>query len=104
MNPEMQSQLIGQWIHSHEEDASGQMVFRHPEYGFPPSRGRSEYRLDPGGMLLSTRPGPTDRRESALGSWSLEEGATLLLQPAGQSPRRFQVVCVEPGKLVLTPR
>ncbi len=104
MNPEMQSQLIGHWIHSHEEDSSNQLVFRHPDHAFPPSRGRAEYRLDSGGMLLNTRPGPTDRRESAEGSWSLEEDATLLLQPAGQSPQRFRVVSIEPDKLVLSPR
>jgi hypothetical protein len=101
MNPEMQSQIIGHWIHSHEEDAGDQMIFRHPDHPFPPSRGRSEYRLDAGGVLNATRPGPTDRRESAQGTWSIEEENTLVLHPAGSPPQRFSILSVDPGKLVL---
>ena len=32
--------ILGQWIHSHEEDAKGVMVYRPANYSFPPSRGR----------------------------------------------------------------
>lgn len=95
-----ESSLLGDWVHSHEEDSGNQMVFRPSTYSFPPSRGRSNYRLETGGALQVVRPGPTDQREHAGGTWSLEEGV-LLLRPSSGETLRFPVVSVDSQRLVV---
>jgi hypothetical protein len=77
------------------------MVFRPATHPFPPSRGRSRYRLEKGGILQAIRPGPTDKRESAGGTWSLEDGKVLVLRPAGGQPIKFPVVSVDSERLVV---
>jgi hypothetical protein len=101
MSSEIEASLPGNWVHSHEEDSGNQMVFRPSTHPLPPSRGRSGYRLEKGGALHVVRPGPTDKREFSDGSWSLEEGGILVLRPAGGEALRFQVVSVNPERLVL---
>lgn len=96
-----ESDLAGDWVHSHEEDSGNLMVFRPATHPFPPSRGRSQYRLEKGGSLQAVRPGPTDKRESVGGTWSLEEGSILVLRPAGGPPIRFPVVSVGSERLVV---
>lgn len=77
------------------------MVFRPSTHPFPPSRGRSGYRIEKGGALQVTRPGPTDKREFVDGTWSLEEGGVLILRPAGGEPIRFKIVSVDSERLVV---
>ncbi len=101
MNSEFESSLPGHWVHSHEEDSGNRMVFRPSTHPFPPSRGRYGYRLEKGGALHVVRPGPTDKREFVDGTWSLEEGGILVLRPAGEGPLRFQIVSVDPERLVV---
>jgi hypothetical protein len=97
-----ESSLAGDWVHSHEEDSGNLMVFRPATYAFPPSRGRYEYRLEPGGVMQVGRPGPTDKRESGGGTWSLEDGGTLVLRPAGGQPLRYTIVSVDSERLVVS--
>jgi hypothetical protein len=99
-NVNSESNVLGHWVHSHEEDSGNLMVFRPSTYPFPPSRGRSEYRLDANGILQSVRPGPTDKRESCGGTWSLEDGV-LVLRPAGGQPLRLPIVSVDSERLVV---
>src|SRR5262249_44876939 len=101
LSQEMLSQLPRHWVHSHEEDSGDQMVFRPSTYTFPRSRGRQEFDLVPDGTLRATRPGPTDKRESSAGSWSLEPGGVLVIQPEGSDALRFSVVSVDNEKLVV---
>lgn len=81
MNSELESSLLGHWIHSHEEDSGNLMVFRPNTHQLPPSRGRYEYRLEKGGKLLLIQPDPTDKRKSTEGSWSLDKNGILILHP-----------------------
>lgn len=37
------NQLVGKWLHSHEEDTAKEMVYRRDDFDFPPSRGRNGY-------------------------------------------------------------
>ena len=101
MSQEMLSLLPRHWIHSHEEDSGNQMVFRPSGYAFPRSRGRQEFRLDTGGNLESTRPGPADKRVSSAGTWSVEPGGTLIIHPEGAEALRFSIVSVDNEKLVV---
>jgi len=94
--------LIGHWVHSHEEDSGPGKVFRPADRPLPPSRGRQEYRLNPGGELIATGPGPTDRRQTVQGTWALDGNVLVLHLPYGDM--RFQVVSVESDRLILAPQ
>jgi hypothetical protein len=71
--------LVGRWVHSHEEDTGDRVVYRSPDFDFPPARGRDAFTLDLDGVALVGRPGPTDRGETTPGRWSLR-GDTLTLE------------------------
>jgi hypothetical protein len=101
MNEELSSKLVGHWVHSHEEDTGDQMVFRPATYTFPRSRGRQEFKLQQGGELQSTHPGPTDKRESSVGKWSVEPGEILQIEPGGAQALRLPIVSVDNDKLVV---
>jgi hypothetical protein len=88
------------WVHSHEDDTDREMVFRPSTYAFPPSRGRRSLDLRPDGTLIEGGPGPTDRRQSSEGTWSLD-GGSLVLQVKGQAARRLHIVSAEPDRLVV---
>lgn len=67
-----QENLHQHWVHSHEEDTDTEMVFRPATFKFPRSRGRKSFELRPGGGLVETEIGPTDRPEEIQGTWKLE--------------------------------
>jgi hypothetical protein len=89
------------WLHSHEEDSKGRMVFRPSTYAFPPSRGRTGFDLRPDGTLLETGIGPTDRRTQSAGKWTLE-GSTLRLHDRGErSEQALSIAELGPDRLVV---
>ena len=92
-------QFLGQWVHSHEEDESGRMVFRPGEFSFPPSRGRFGFTLLSGGDLEVEAPGPDDRRTSATGRWSFD-GRRLAID-APNWARNFEVEQLDEDMLVV---
>ena len=64
--------IVGHWIHSHEEDAQGVMVYRPADYKFPPSRGRTGFDFREGGRLVYCGIGRADGPEEYSGSWVVE--------------------------------
>ena len=94
-----QENLLGRWVHSHEEDRAGEMVFRRPAYAFPPSRGRRSFDLAADGSLVESGPGPTDRTQQSHGNWKLQ-GDELTVSGAG-SPEKFKIAAADPQTLVL---
>ncbi|MET0271493.1 MAG: hypothetical protein ABW360_00735 [Phenylobacterium sp.] len=92
--------LQQRWIHSHEEDAPGLMVFRPAGWQFPPSRGRKSFELRPGGDLVATAPGPTDRTGSANGRWNLRSDGVIELDEPGQRSE-LRIVDAAADKLVV---
>jgi len=92
--------LCRRWIHAHEEDSDREMVFRPADAELPPSRGRTVLELRDDGALVESTPGPTDRPESATGTWSLEEGGQLVTR-GRQGARSERVVTADPDRLVL---
>jgi len=94
--------VLGHWVHSHEEDVGDHKVFRPASFTFPPSRGRSWFNLKPGGELVEGGPGPTDRSTSSTGHWDLA-GETLSFRATKEaSPTRTMTVAtIEPDKLVV---
>ena len=96
--------LIGRWVHSHEEDTATEMVFRPGDYSFPPSRGRRSFELLPDGSLVDEGIAPTDGPQRAAGSWKLEaEGALCFYRGAETQPyRRWRVVSLAKDRLTCT--
>ena len=89
--------LAGKWVHAHEEDADGAMVFRPASHPLPPSRGRVVLDLRDDGTCVEQAPGPTDAPVASEGKWSLD-GDRLAV-----GDRSFEVVASETDRLVLRP-
>jgi hypothetical protein len=75
------------------------MVFRRPEFPFPPSRGRTAFTLKPGGVVEVVGPGPDDRRRRTSGRWTLA-GAHLEVDAPGFAGS-FEVETVDEEQLVV---
>ena len=86
--------LLGEWVHSHEEDQPGRTVFRRGGYAFPPARGRDEVELKANDAAVVRRPGPTDMPEEETGVWTLE-GETIHLDAGGETRALRVVSCSE---------
>ena len=91
--------LAGRWIHSHEEDSEDELVYRRPDYAFPPARGRESLELARDGELVERGPGPTDVPVEQPGRWELRGDTLVLRSRAGD--RELGVVSVEADRLVL---
>jgi hypothetical protein len=70
---DLQSCILGHWIHSHEEDAQGVTVYRPRGYSFPPSRGRRGFDFREGGKLVYFGIARADGSEEFSGSWVIED-------------------------------
>lgn len=92
--------LPQRWVHSHEEDAPGMLVFRPGSWRFPPSRGRRAIALEPGGTLAGSTPGPDDRTVKSVGHWQLLPGDVLELAPDGKTVSRLQILDVSADRLI----
>jgi hypothetical protein len=92
------AELLGHWVHSHEEDSGDVRVYRPADYDFPPARGRRGFELKPDGELLVYGPGATDRPEAATGRWSSSEGGRVKL-----GGEELEIVSASPDRLVVRP-
>ena len=69
----VESELVGKtWLHSYEEDEGDVTVYRPNTFDFPPSRGRTGFTLEEGGVIKQYDIAPTDGLEEHLGNWSFE--------------------------------
>ncbi len=68
------------WLHSYEEDQGDTIVYRPNTYDFPPSRGRTGFALEPGGIIKRYEIAPTDGLQEHLGSWQHKEKNLLQVQ------------------------
>lgn len=91
--------LSGRWVHSHEEDEHGHMVFRPGRFEFPPSRGRLSFTLEPDGAAGVDSPGPTDRPVSQSGTWRID-GDRLILKTPGWTAE-YVIESIEDDRLVV---
>ena len=67
----LEAELLGKtWLHSYEEDEGDIMVYRPNTYDFPPSRGRTGFALEEGGVLKQYDIAPTDGLEEHVGKWT----------------------------------
>jgi len=87
-------ELVGKWIHSHEEDTADLVVYRNADYPFPPSRGRRAITLEKEGVAIAEYPGPDDRQARSTGTWTLH-GDILTISTPGWS-HTFKLVEISP--------
>ncbi len=95
------SLLPRRWVHSHEEDDPGTLVFRPGSWQLPPSRGRRAIALEPDGTLAGSMPGPDDRKQPAAGHWQLLPGSVLELAPDGKAVSRLQILDISADRLIV---
>jgi hypothetical protein len=95
--------LHGRWVHAHEEDAPGEMVFRPAGYDLPPARGRMSFELKSDGTFREFGLGAADVPDEASGTWDLEDGQRIVLGPGarGGVPRVLPVKAVDDTRLVI---
>lgn len=91
------------WVHSHEEDAAAQMVFRPASFNFPRSRGRASFELKSDGGLVEHSIGPADRGQKEQGVWELEKDNVLTFRRnAKAAPHRvMRIVSAGKDRLVI---
>ena len=93
--------LIGEWRHSHEEDAKGFMVFRPANHKFPPSRGRLGFKLLANGTANYSGIGANDAPDEINAKWNRSADDELTIKSDGDSLLKGKVIAAEPEKLVL---
>ncbi len=91
--------LLGLWVHSHEEDGAGAEVYRRRGWPFPPARGRTAFEIRSDGEFVQYGPGPTDVSVSRTGRWQAVAPDRITVTPAGQKPYELQICSVGPDLL-----
>ncbi len=94
--------LIGHWVHSHEEDSATEMIFRPASFSFPRSRGRDSFELQ-ANALIERGPGPADAATETRGTWSVsaDGGLSFFHGAAKKAARVMKVVSVQPERMVI---
>lgn len=96
------SLLNQKWLHSHEEDTAGEIVYRPSGFKFPPSRGRTGFELRPDGTAHVLGIAPTDAPDQHTGTWNIGDERQLTVHvPSLQETQSMTVLSVSPDRLVL---
>lgn len=96
-------EIVGTWLHAHEEDTGTEAVYRPGDYDFPPARGRRgyEFRADYtcSSIGISARDGST--RTSC--TWKMTKGAEpeITLTYSDGREEVVRLVSVDADRLVL---
>ena len=103
MDNDLLEKLQKRWIHSHEEDTPGEMIFRPESFPFPRSRGRTAFELKPGHMLVETGIAPSDGPQTNAGKWQLNEKNELAFFKEHSAPpsRVLQILSADGDRLVI---
>jgi len=94
--------IAGAWLHSHEEDSDGEMVFRPKDYPFPPSRGRIGFGLSPDGAATLIGIAPADGPSQEAAHWTLSQDS-LLIHTNDRGTLDWRVLESTKDRLVLAP-
>jgi hypothetical protein len=105
--------LLGQWLHSREEDTDAGKVYRRPAY-FPTAAARNRYgrgvrpgyEFGPDGSLKRIGPGPTDISRVTEGAWQIEDasdeaGAARVRVELDGKPEVMDIETLEPDRMVV---
>ena len=95
--------LLGEWTHSHEEDADGVEVLRPAGHDFPPSRGRRGLMLGDDGSAVAVDIAAADGHDRVEAFWHAEDETHLTVGFADpERPRRhYEIVDADEGVLRL---
>ncbi|MCB9289661.1 MAG: hypothetical protein H6560_20325 [Lewinellaceae bacterium] len=97
-NPE---ELIGSWVHSHEEDTEAVRVYRPASFDFPPTRGREGFEIKEGGECIYHGIAPSDGSTSEPASWSWEGDNTLIIRPKAEGAENMVMEVVSVNEEML---
>lgn len=61
--------IVGHWVHFHEEDEQGHEIYLPANFDFPPSRGRVGFEFKSDGELIYYFIAPADGLSKAEGKW-----------------------------------
>ena len=91
------------WLHSFEEDAGDTIVFRPNTFEFPPSRGRTGFTLESGGVIKRYEIAPTDGLEEHIGEWEQvdKHRVKIKMKPESSPPQSYEVEIVSLDENVL---
>ena len=73
-------EIFKYWIHSHEEDRDGKLIYRPEGYKFPLARGRTGFEIKEDGVFIYYDIGPDDRSKKATGRWRIEESNEIQVE------------------------
>jgi hypothetical protein len=72
--PHTPDEIVGSWLHSHEEDTATEFVYRRADYEFGPSRGRVGYEFRPDRTCTYVGIAPQDGQARKECTWMLRSG------------------------------
>jgi hypothetical protein len=94
-------ELLGRWLHSHEEDEGDVRVYRPAGYHLPPARGRRGLEFLPDGELRVIGPGPADKPQSSPGRWEPAGEHRARVSLPSSEPRELEIVSADPDRLAV---
>lgn len=96
-----EAMLRGRWLHAHEEDEPGRIVFRPASHQLPPARGRVGFDFRPEGRLARIGSGPTDQTTLTEGHWSVDSEGRITIRMPGRPDEILEVLLHAGDRLVL---
>ena len=96
-NDKVVAQLAGKvWLHAYEEDEDGIWVYRPNTYDFPPSRGRTGFSLEAGGVINRYEIAPADGLQEEEGQWEQVEKdvVQVRMNPGSNPPVNYKMKIV----------
>jgi len=99
--PALPPALFRHWVHSREEDAGGEEVYRPEDFAFPPAFGRDGFELREDGTFIQDEIGPADGIVQVPGRWTLRgrNRIAVAFRDPEQEDYAFELVAVEAAVL-----
>ena len=103
MTSKLEQSLAGTWMHSHEEDANDEVVYRKSSFDFPPSRGRMGFDLRPDHSSTWIGIAARDGASKEATQWEVRGGSepALILSFADGRQRVLPIVNVNEERLIV---
>jgi hypothetical protein len=99
----LQTCLLGRWMHSHEEDIRGTAIYRPREYEFPSARGRTGFDFIASGKTVYYGIADTDGVKELSGRWETRgsDGIKITFDEERIQPIVLHVLTCDADKLVV---
>jgi hypothetical protein len=95
--PALPEALFRHWVHSREEDAGGEEVYRPEGFAFPPAFGRDGFELQEDGTFIQDLIGPADGIVQVRGRWTARARNRIAVAFRDPEPEdyAFELVAVD---------